>query len=356
MYILQKYIHFWGFFFIFCFLGFAFFTWKTFKRVKENFRIFIYAHFFVAATKWENWGVENIFRINNIWWRLGLDMDNTSNKIAYFHQTIVLKSIHVIDSNWMVKSIFIIKQLLHRLWNPITTKQSANALYQYRPSTYVCPYNIMDFVFRISSDVKAMEQTRTRLYLATIAYVTSQGVFLFNTRNSSQSHPTFFIQMKNISGKDIRTKEIQALVIGDLLCKGSGAVTMVSGPSTRGGFSTIYKYFGPSKWRFRRTPVPMDECVLTHLLAYCIYGYVIFQNSQLIFHWTLEHFIFVFKLFFVSLINCTFFSLFWQSWISDWNIVIIKTHLLKYKLRHYLNIIRLSHQVYYWNTCSRTAV
>lgn len=122
---------FWRVFFIFCFFGLLFFlkywvyTWKTFKRVKENFRIFINAHFFIAATKWENWGVENIFRINNIWWRLRLDMDNTSNKIAYFLQTIVLKSIHVIDSNWMIKSIFIIKQLLHRLWNPITTKQSA---------------------------------------------------------------------------------------------------------------------------------------------------------------------------------------------------------------------------------------
>lgn len=72
----------------------------------------------------------------------------------------------------------------------------------------------MDFVFRISSDVKAMEQTRTRLDLATIAYVTSQGVFLFNTQFNSKP-PTFFIQMKNISGKDIRTKEIQALVSGD---------------------------------------------------------------------------------------------------------------------------------------------
>lgn len=135
---------------------------EDWKRILEFSFMLI---FFIAATKWENWGVENIFRINNIWWRLGLDMDNTSNKIAYFHQTIVLKSVinnHVIDSNWMVKSIFIIKQLLHRLWNPITTKQSANAPYQYRPSTYVCPYNIMDIVFRISSDAKAMEQTRTR--------------------------------------------------------------------------------------------------------------------------------------------------------------------------------------------------
>lgn len=76
----------------------------------------------------------------------------------------------------------------------------------------------MDFLFRISSDVKALDQTRTRLDLATIAYVTSQGVFLLNTRNSTRSHPTFFIQMKNIGGKGIRTKEIQALVSDDHLC------------------------------------------------------------------------------------------------------------------------------------------
>lgn len=78
----------------------------------------------------------------------------------------------------------------------------------------------MDFVFRISSDVKTLDQTRTRLDLAIIAYVTSQGVFLLNTRNSTSSHPTFFIQMKNIGGKGtgIRTKEIQALVSDEHLC------------------------------------------------------------------------------------------------------------------------------------------
>lgn len=167
---------------------------------------------------------------------------------------------------------------------------------------------IHHYGYRISYFIRCKSHG-ARLDLATIAYVTSQGVFLFNTRNSFQSHPTFFCQMKNISGKDIRTKEIQALVSGDLLCRGSGAVTMVSGPSTRGGFSTIYKYFGPSKWRYRRTPAPMDECVLTNLLAYCIYGYVIFQNSQIIFYWTLEHFIFVFKVVcfqrFINLISFT---------------------------------------------------
>lgn len=106
---------FWRVFFIFCFFGLLFFflsiefihgrLLREWKRILEFSFMLI---FFIAATKWENWGVENIFRINNIWWRLGLDMDNTSNKIAYFLQTIVLKSIHVIDSNWMVKSIFII--------------------------------------------------------------------------------------------------------------------------------------------------------------------------------------------------------------------------------------------------------
>lgn len=78
----------------------------------------------------------------------------------------------------------------------------------------------MDFVFRISSDVKTLDQTRTRLDLAIIAHVTSQGVFLLNTRNSTSSHPTFFIQMKNIvgNGTGIRTKEIQALVSDEHLC------------------------------------------------------------------------------------------------------------------------------------------
>lgn len=148
-----------------------------------------------------------------------------------------------------------------------------------------------------------MEQTRTRLDRAAIAYVIAQGGFFFFIKHSqfnSNLHLGMIFSWRtsnrvlNLSlvvrtlSYTLNTKELQALVSGDYWCWGTDAVTMVSWHSSGGGFSTIKWSF---KWRYCRAQIPMDENELINFLSLYIscLNDLIHSHKPFIEFWNIEY-------------------------------------------------------------------